>query len=57
MIYTYAMQESDIHHNAAANSLSLHPVYHQLSEVVSYIGEITSGNVYLTQIYKHNQLV
>ena len=57
MIYTYAMQESDIHHIAAANNLSVHPVYHHLSEVVSNIGEITSGNVYLTQIYKHNLLV
>ena len=29
MIYTHAMQESVIHHIAAANSLSVHPVYHQ----------------------------
>ena len=29
MIYTLAMQESVIHHIAAANSLSVHQVYRQ----------------------------
>ena len=29
MIYTYAMQESVIHHIAAAYSLNVPPVYHQ----------------------------
>ena len=29
LIYKHAMQESVIHHIAAAYSLSVHPVYHQ----------------------------
>ena len=37
MIYTHAMQESVIYHIAAANSLSLHTAYHQLSEVMSNV--------------------
>ena len=37
MIYTHAMQESIIHHIAAANSFSAHPVYHHLSEVMSNV--------------------
>ena len=54
MIYTHAMQESVIHDIAAANSLNVHPVY--LSLYLMF-GEITLLNVYLIQIYKHNQLV
>ena len=57
MIYTHAMQEPVIHHIAAANSLRVHP---GLSSVYLrsclMFGEITSRNVYLIQIYKHNQM-
>ena len=55
MIYAHAIQESVIHHIAAANSLSVHPVYHLRSCLM--FEEITSQVVYLIQIYKHNQLV
>ena len=51
------MQESVIHHIAAANSLykpSLPSVY--LRSCVMF-EEITSQNVYLIQNYEHNQLV
>ena len=57
MIYTHAMQESVIHHIAAANSLytpSLSTVYLRSCLI---FGEITSRNVYLIQKYEHNQLV
>ena len=51
MIYTHAMQESVIHHIAAANSLytpSLSSVY--LRSCLMF-GEVTSRNVYLIQNY------
>ena len=57
MIYTHARQESVIHYIAAANSLytpSLPSVYLRSCLMV---GEITSQNVYIIQIYKHNHLV
>ena len=57
MIKTHAMQESVIHHIAAANSLytpSLCSIY--LRSCLMF-GEITSRNVYLIQNYEHNQLV
>ena len=57
MIYTHAMQESVIHHIAAAISLytpSLSSVYLRSGLM---FGEITSRNVYLIQNYEHNQLV
>ena len=57
MIYTHAMRESFIHHIAAANSLSVHPVYISLSEVMSNVRKNTSRNVYLIQIYIHNQML
>ena len=50
MLYTHAMQESVIHHIAAANSLytpSLSSVY--LRSCLMF-GEITSQSVYLIQI-------
>ena len=57
MIYTHAMQESVIHHIAAANSLytpSLSSVYLRSCLI---FGEITSQNVCLIQNYEHKQLV
>ena len=58
MIYTYAMQESVIHHIAAANSLNVPPVYHQfIYGHALMVGEITSQNVYLIPNFEHNQFV
>ena len=37
MTYTPDMQKSVIHNIAAASSLSVHPVYRQLSEVMSTV--------------------
>ena len=54
MIYPHAMQESVIHHIAAAKSLytpSLSSVY--LRPCLMF-GEITSRSVYLMQNYKHD---
>ena len=57
MIYTHAVQESFIHHIAAAKSLyapSLSSVY--LRSCLMF-GEITSRTVYLIQNYEYNQLL
>ena len=52
MVYTHAKQESVIHHIVAANSLGVHPVYHQF-EVISnvwrnYITKCLSNTKLLT---------
>ena len=59
MIYTRAMQESVVHHIAAANSLSVHTPSLSSDYLRScpMFGEITSRNVKLIQNYDHNQLV
>ena len=56
MIYTHAMQESVIHHIAAANSLYTPSLSVYLRSCLMF-GEITSRNVYLIQNYENNQLV
>ena len=57
MIYTHAMQESVIHHIAAANSLYTPSLSSVCLRSCVMFGEITSQNVYLIQNYEHNQLV
>ena len=43
-----------LHDIGAADSLSVHPVFHQLIKKSYFMfGEITSRRIYLIQIYKH----
>ena len=57
MIYTYAMQESVIHHIAAANSLFTPDLSSVYLRSCLMFGEITSQNVYVIQNSEHDQLV
>ena len=57
MIYTHAMQESVIHHIAAANSMYTPSLSSVHLRPCLMFGEIVSRNVYLIQNYEHNQLV